>query len=300
MFNINKLEITIDELDDELFIEKNCSVHLLRLDKIHPVISGNKIFKLYYFLKEATRQNLKVITFGGAYSNHLAATAAACREYGLVCVGIVRGEKPSTLSSTLTYCLSQGMTLEFVSREDYKKKDRVFSQQYLQLKYGDHVLIPEGGFSEEGIKGAEVIYSYITNEKYTHICCAIGTATTFAGLIKAAASSQQVIGFSALRKLDIEPRLIYLLKNSSQKNYSLIEDYHFGGYAKKTNELIDFMNAFYDHHAIPLDFVYTAKMMYGVYDLLRKNYFPKGSKIVCVHTGGLQGNCSLQPGVLNF
>ncbi len=191
------------------------------------------------------------------------------------------------------------MQLEFIGRSGYKEKENKHFLEELHSKFGEYILVPEGGFGDDGVKGAAAIYEYI-EEAYTHICCAVGTGTTVAGLITAAHQFQQIIGFSALKNFDFEKRILYLTNNLSFKNYHFIYDYHFGGYAKKTNELINFMNAFYDKYIIPLDFVYTGKMMYGIFDLINKNYFAEGSKIICIHSGGLQGNSSLHPGVLNF
>jgi len=293
--------IRIDLLQQELLDESKISVSMLRLDLIDPVISGNKIFKLSYFLDEAKNSPHKlIITFGGAYSNHLAATAFACKKAGIKSIGFVRGEKPKELSHTLLYCLENGMQLEFISRELYKKVNEEEFHAGLAKKFGDHTFIPEGGFSQKGADGAKLICNYFSAEYYSHICCAIGTATTIAGLIKGNDSKAKIIGFSVLKNLnDVEERLAYLGIDSS-KVYSIIYDYHFGGYAKRNNNLISFMNSFFEDNKIPLDFVYTGKMMFGVYDLIEKKYFPEGSNILCIHTGGLQGNKSLPEGMLNF
>jgi len=280
--------------------ELDISVDMLRLDAIHPIISGNKIFKLSYFLEEAKNSSRKqIITFGGAYSNHLAATAFACDNAGLKSIGFVRGEMPEKLSHTLKFCKENKMHLEFISRSNYKKINTPDFLDKLIKKFCTFVLIPEGGFSEKGAEGAMQICDHYNFKNYTHVCCAIGTATTFAGLIKAS-KEETILGFPILKNLDdIEDRLQYLNIPSSKK-YITIPDYHFGGYAKKNAQLISFMNLFYDENKIPLDFVYTGKMMFGVNDLIHKNYFPKGSKIICIHTGGLQGNKSLPQGTLNF
>jgi len=256
---------------------------------------------LYYFLEEAKNSiHKKIITFGGAYSNHLAATAYACKEAGVKCIGFVRGEKPKELSHTLLFCLQNEMQLEFISRESYKKINKENFLQSLKNIYGHHILIPEGGFSQKGANGAKLICNYFNLKNFSHVCCAIGTATTFAGLINGNNNETEIIGFSVLKNLnDIEERLIFLGVEPSKK-YSGIHDYHFGGYAKKNTDLISFINSFYQDNKIPLDFVYTGKMMFGVYDLIEKKYFPEGSNILCIHTGGLQGNNSLPEGVLNF
>lgn len=299
--NPGNLIINIEQLKSELFQEQNLSVHVLRLDAIHPIISGNKFFKLYYFLEEAINSAHKtILTFGGAYSNHLTATAYACMASNIKCIGFIRGEKPLHLSHTLHFCLENKMQLEFMSRDSYKKINEQGFQKDLIKKYGDHTLIPEGGFSFKGVQGAKLICNYFNQKNFTHVCCAVGTATTFAGLIDGSNNETENIGFSVLKNQhDIEERLTFLQVPSSKK-YSVIHDYHFGGYAKKNTGLISFMNFFYKENKIPLDFVYTGKMMFGVYDLVRKNYFSAGSRILCIHTGGLQGNKSLPEGMLNF
>jgi 1-aminocyclopropane-1-carboxylate deaminase len=296
---LNKPFISV--LKAPLYEENNVEISMLRLDEIHPIISGNKLFKLYYFLQEAKiSTHKKIITFGGAYSNHLAATSFACKKSNVACIGFVRGEQPVTLSHTLLFCIENGMQLEFLNRSSYKKiNDSNFLQQ-LTEEYGEHILIPEGGFSLKGVKGAELITRFFNDTNYTHVCVASGTATTLAGIINGRKKDCEILGFSVLKNMnDIDKRLEELEVNTSGQ-FSFIGDYHFGGYAKKTDELISFINQFYELHKIPLDFVYTGKMMFGVNDLIQKNYFPAGSKILCIHTGGLQGNNSLPKGVLNF
>ncbi len=295
------LSIKIESLKNVLHGDRNVTVSMLRLDQIHPFVSGNKIFKLHYFLADAKKSiHKKVITFGGAYSNHLAATAFACNEAGLKSIGFVRGEKPGLLSHTLQCCIENNMQLEFINRASYKEINEEKFLHQLTDMYGEHTLIPEGGFSVQGVNGAALIGDYFNSRQFTHVCCAVGTATTFAGLINAVKNETAVIGFSALKNLhDINERLSKL-KIDERKNYSFIEDYHFGGYAKKTPELISFMNLFYSNNKIPLDFVYTGKMMFGVYDLINKGYFPFSSRILCIHSGGLQGNGSLPEGTLTF
>ena len=299
--DIKQLDVGIDKIENDLILKKNISLSIVRLDKIHAEIQGNKFFKLYYFLEKAIAAKKNIITFGGAYSNHLAAVASACNMFGINCIGIVRGEEPKNLSHTLLFCKQKGMQLEFISRKDYKKKDDEDFKIKLTHKFGDHILIPEGGYNKEGADGAALISGFYRDKDFTHICCAVGTATTLAGVISTSLPSQHVIGFSAIKQLDdFESRIQFLFGNAIHKNYSLNNKYHFGGYAKKTDELILFMNTFYKAFTIPTDFVYTAKMMFGVFDLIKKNYFAAGSKILCIHTGGLQGNLSLPAGILNF
>lgn len=293
--------INIESLNTAVSRKHNVTISVLRLDTIHPLVSGNKIFKLHYFLDEAIRSlHKQIITFGGAYSNHLAATAFACKVKGLKSIGIVRGETPPGLSHTLLFCIQNGMQLEFISRTSYQKINSDEFRNGLTKKYSDHILIPEGGFSRKGAAGAKLITGYFNSKNFTHICCPVGTATTFAGLIMGCEYGAALTGFSVLKNLnDIDVRLKELHVDAG-KRYSCNGDYHFGGYAKKTTELIAFMNTFYKDNKIPLDFVYTGKMMFGVYDLINKNYFPPGSNILCIHTGGLQGNESLPRGTLNF
>lgn len=292
---------TISLLKENLYQEHKVEVSMLRLDEVHPVISGNKLFKLYYFLLEAKKYpGKKIITFGGAYSNHLAATAFAAKASNLSCIGMVRGEKPVQLSATLLFCIQNGMELKFLSRQSYKKINEEGFAEELQKDLGDHILIPEGGFSLQGASGTSLISGYFDKDYYTHVCLAVGTATTFAGVINSSKESCETVGFSVLKnRNDIGTRL-HRLRADITKKFSFTDDYSFGGYAKRTEELISFINHFYHQHHIPLDFVYTGKMMVGVNDLVGKNYFPPGSKILCIHTGGLQGNISLPKGTLNF
>ena len=273
---------------------------MLRLDLVHPVISGNKIFKLRYFLEEALATGpRKIVTFGGAYSNHLAATAYACRQLQLSCVGFVRGERPATLSPTLQSCLDEGMQLEFTDRQVYRQLAGGKHPRVLAEQFGPHILVPEGGCSPMGMAGAATIWKLIGPDAYSHICCAIGTATTFAGLVGSSPGAA-IVGIPVLKGMKDVPQRLAALGVTANTPHALVDGYHFGGYAKKDTILLEFMNGFYDRHGIPLDFVYTGKMMFGVLDLVRKDYFPRGARVCCIHSGGLQGNCSLAPGELRF
>ena len=299
--DIKDIKPEINIIENKFIKKKNISLSILRLDKIHPNISGNKYFKLYYFLQKALLLKKKIITFGGAYSNHLAATAKACNISQIECIGIIRGERAKNISHTLSFCEEQGMKLQFINREEYKKKDTEYFKLELSENFGEHILIPEGGYSKDGVNGSGLIANFYNHHNFSHICTPVGTATTLAGLINVSLPSQKIIGFNILKNItDINYRLKFLLDHNHTNNYYLIDDYHFGGYAKKTNELIAFMNRFYDEFSIPTDFVYTGKMMFGVLDMINKNYFSAGSNILCIHTGGLQGNQSLKKGILNF
>ena len=299
-------EITLKDppivsLKSELFDRKGLHLSMLRLDQIHENIPGNKLFKLIYFLQEAKKLPAKkILTFGGAYSNHLAATAFACSQLNIDSIGIVRGEKSHSPSPTIQFCEKHGMKLQFISREDFRNINEKSFLEKLGKIYGEHVLVNEGGFSTRGKEGAALIQHFFSDKDFSHICLPVGTATTFSGLVDGNEKETNILGFGVLKNMHDIAKRFRELKVSASKKYTFINDYHFGGYAKKNPELIAFMNQFYDENKITLDFVYTGKMMYGVYDLIRKNYFAKGSNILCIHTGGLQGNDSLRVGTLNY
>lgn len=293
--------INVDELKSDLLLEKNVQLMVARLDKIHPVISGNKLFKLHYFVKEAKLYQRPVVTFGGAYSNHLVATAYACKMAGLACTGIVRGEVPKTLSSTLLRCRQLGMHLEFISREKYSAIANQSSTLIIEGIEKNALIIPVGGFHSDGAKGAALIMDSLHKHQPNFICMAIGTATTLAGVLQAALPGTEIIAVPVLKNFsDISQRLIHLNGKADYNNLHIWDDYHFGGYAKKTPELLDFMNELYKTHQVPTDFVYTAKLLFAVMDKIKNNWFPQNSKILCLHTGGLQGNHSLPGGSLVF
>lgn len=296
---LNSIHSEFDELEDDLFTKKELKVFISRLDKIHTVISGNKLFKLHYFIEAAIQSTHKtILTFGGAFSNHLVATAYACKKNGLKCIGVVRGEKPGTLSNTLLQCREYGMHLFFISRDMYKNISQQEIPDFLPLK--EAIIIAEGGYCRQGAMGASLIMDKLEKINATHICAPVGTATTISGLLMKAKISQKIIGVPVIKNMkDLNERVYFLTGNNSPEPV-IFEDYSFGGYAKKTDELINFMNVFYTKHRIPTDFVYTAKMMYAVMEKIKNGFFPPLSRIVCLHTGGLQGNSSLAKGVLVF
>ncbi|MBC7888183.1 MAG: pyridoxal-phosphate dependent enzyme [Ferruginibacter sp.] len=300
IFPVSK--ISLQRLSDELFDQKQVCLSVLRLDTLHRVVSGNKLYKLHYFLQNALQQSLNgMVTFGGAYSNHLVAMAFACKEAGLKSIGIVRGERPPLLSHTLHACIDYGMTLKFISRQEYSEKEQPGFLKEIKAEYENYLVVPEGGYDPAGSAGAAMIIDLI-NEDCSHICCAVGTATTLAGLLQGIKKEQQIIGIPVLKNMHDIPQRIKFLTNHlfNPQQLKIINDYHFGGYAKKTPALVDWMNLLYQKHQLPTDFVYTGKMMFGIIDRIKKDLFQKGSKIVCIHTGGLQGNLSLPPGTLVF
>ncbi|WP_417352290.1 1-aminocyclopropane-1-carboxylate deaminase/D-cysteine desulfhydrase [Flavobacterium alkalisoli] len=266
----------------------NINLAIKREDLLHPHISGNKFRKLKYNVLEAKRQNAdSLLTFGGAYSNHIAATAAAGKEYGLKTIGVIRGEELADKiksNPTLSFAKDCGMEFVFVSREDYRKKTEEEFIGKLREELGDFYLVPEGGTNQLAVKGCEEILTD-GDEAFDYIACAVGTGGTISGIINTSKPHQKVLGFPAL-KADLS---FDIAKFAQQDNWALITDYHFGGYAKVNEELVAFINDFYAKTSIPLDPVYTGKAVFGVIDLIERGCFPDGSRILMIHTGGLQG-----------
>lgn len=269
---------------------------MLRLDRLHPVISGNKWFKLRFYLEEARAQGKKtLLTFGGAWSNHIHATAAACRIQQLNSIGIIRGEEPAELSATLLQAREMGMQLRFISREQYREK--IIPGD---IAIADCVIVGEGGYGIKGAAGAATILDHANLAAYTHICCAMGTGTMLAGIMNRTPAGIRSLGISVLKNNPALSSQVKALLLHPEQDPVIFHEFHFGGYAKKTPELIQFMNDFYGHTGIPTDFVYTGKLCFAAAALAAKNYFPPGSKLLLIHSGGLQGNRSLDKGTLIF
>ncbi len=295
--------ISLDSWNHPEFQKNELNIDVLRLDKIHPDISGNKWFKLKYYLERARNSNKqKIISFGGAYSNHLLALAAASAINGFSSIGYIRGEKPRELSHTLQAASVYGMELCFLSRWDYDKKKKSAVARSADENESDSLLIPEGGTGMDGISGAEEILSLVSLNRYSHICCAVGTGTTLAGIINSAGDNHKIIGVSVLKGTSgFEPLNTFQVKNSERlNNVQMIHSAHFGGYAKKNQALIDFMNQVFSESGIPTDFVYTGKLFFSIYHMIAEKAFTSGSRILIIHSGGLQGNLSLAPGLLQF
>lgn len=269
--------------------KRRISLFIRRDDLLHPVISGNKYRKLKYNLQEAARQGEDtLLTFGGAYSNHLAATAWAGREGGFKTIGIVRGEEFSvkaTFNPTLTKAQEQGMHLKFVTREAYREKETNAYLAVLRAEFGPFYHLPEGGTNALAVKGCEEILS-AADAHFDFICCAVGTGGTLAGLINASTEGQQVLGFPALKGTYLQKDICSFVR---KRNWRLINDYHFGGYAKINEPLVAFINNFRDTTGIPLDPVYTGKLLYGLTDMIGRGVFAPGTRILAIHSGGLQG-----------
>ncbi len=260
-----------------------------REDQIHPFISGNKFRKLKYNLEEARTFGFKtLLSFGGAFSNHITAVAFAGKEFGFNTIGVIRGDElveKIEYNPTLQFAEQCGMRFKYVTREVYRNKTAEHFIEELRAEFGDFYLLPEGGTNALAVKGCEEILTE-QDKDFDYICCSVGTGGTVSGLINCSKPGQQILGFSSLKgdflKEDIG-------KFVEKKNWQLITDYHFGGYAKINEALISFINEFKSKNQIPLDPIYTGKMMLGIFDLVEKGFFPKGSKILAIHTGGLQG-----------
>jgi 1-aminocyclopropane-1-carboxylate deaminase len=286
-------------LDDPLLAAFGVNLYLKRDDLLHSEVSGNKWRKLKYNLQEATNQQQeRLLTFGGAYSNHIYATAAAGRMFGFETIGVIRGEENLPLNPTLQFARDCGMQLHYVDRTTYANKYQWEFLESLSDQFGSYYLLPEGGSNSFAVKGcAEIIPEIDFN--FDYICCACGTGGTLAGLAASLSIGKKAIGFSSLKGGEFLEREVkqvlkayrhaFDLEAQRLINYQIITDYHFGGYAKTSAELIQFIQRFERHHGILLDQVYTGKMMAGIYDMIQQGRFEPGSTIVALHTGGLQG-----------
>lgn len=293
--NINNIYIQ----DIKELCGNTLSISILRADLIDPVVSGNKWFKLQFYVRDAIEAGKTTLaTFGGPYSNHIVATSKYGTTMGLQTVGFIRGEKPTSLSPTLTDAMENGMTLHFLSRQNFLNPKKIISQN----QDPSWAWIPEGGYGIQGAEGASTLLTIQNTQSFDTIICAVGTGTMMAGLIKAAAPHQKIIGISVLKNnLSIDAEINALLTSKeSKKNFEIIHGYDFGGYAKHTQALIKYMNDTYKNLELPLDFVYTAKLMYAAEDLASKGKFEPTSKILLIHSGGLQGNRSFKKGTLLF
>lgn len=274
----------------ERIFPQNISLEIKREDLLHPFISGNKYRKSKYNLQQATIENHQVLlTFGGAFSNHIAALAFAGKEYGFKTIGIIRGDElreKINENPTLKFAQECGMYFEFISREEYRLKNDDNFIRKLRQKFGNFYLVPEGGTNELAVRGCQEILTDV-DSKFDFVCCAVGTGGTLSGIINSALPHQKVLGFPALKGDFLKDEIRKFVTN---ENWELISEYHFGGYGKVNAELISFMNQFYFENKVPLDAIYTAKMVFGVINRIENNYFPENSKILLIHTGGIQGN----------
>ena len=272
----------------EIPLEKNIRLFLKREDLIHPHISGNKYWKLFYNINsylEPKPENPFIITFGGAFSNHIAATAALGKKFQLKVLGIIRGEELQNKwqeNPTLKLAHENGMEFRFVTREAYRNKESL--TQILQKEFPEALIIPEGGTNDRAVEGIQYMLNSET-KSFDYLCTAVGTGGTVAGISKFAEENQQVLGFKVVDDDSLYNRVVEL---SKRNNCKLIEA-HDGGYGKISDENIRFINVFKEKYGIQLDPIYTGKMMRKIFELIDNNYFPDGSKILAFHTGGLQG-----------
>tara|TARA_R100001369_G_scaffold92890_1_gene140923 strand:+ start:1920 stop:2846 length:927 start_codon:yes stop_codon:yes gene_type:complete len=277
------------EVDLSILSKKQVTLVVKREDLLHPFISGNKYRKLKYNIMEAKQRGLDtILTFGGAYSNHIAATAYAGNLYGIKTIGVIRGEELSEnwmLNPTLAEAHRHGMDFRFISREAYRRKSETSFLELLDKDLGPYYLIPEGGTNVLAVKGCEEILTP-QDRDFNVLCSSVGTGGTLAGIINSSLSYQRIIGFPALKgdflKKDIR-------NFTAKENWEINTDYHFGGYAKVSEALIEFINYFKEKTNIPTDPIYTGKLLFGILDLVKNDYFIPGTKILAIHSGGLQG-----------
>lgn len=291
------------QIDNDITQNAGVEMFVLRLDLMHPWVNGNKWYKLKYNLLEAKEKNFKtLLTFGGAYSNHIYATAAAGKLFEFHTIGIIRGEERLPLNPTLNFAVQQGMQLVYCDRTSYRQRHTTELHAQLRERYGEIFIIPEGGCNLNGVRGCTEILQEAGD--FDVVCVACGTGTTFAGILLSLCQNQRAIAFPVLKNGEFLQSEIHTLlqnylaadlpaPNNSLTPWELICDYHFGGYAKVNDDLLLFSQQFTQTHGIPLDHVYTAKMFYGVVNLLNQGYFYSGDRLLLIHTGGLQGNTIL-------
>ena len=292
---LNYRSTPLMQFKDSRIQELGINVLIKREDLNHPFISGNKWWKLKYNLDEAIRQKKNtILTFGGAYSNHIFAAAAAAKECGLKSIGIIRGEENLPLNTTLSFAKENGMELHYISRNEYRDKDNPDFIQELHQQFGDFYLIPEGGTNSLAVKGcAEFAEQELLKIEFDHVLLPVGTGGTIAGLICGLPSEKNIMGVSVLKdggflQQEIE-NLISSYNSKSYTNWSVLTSYHHGGYAKVTPELLTFIKEMKEKHSLPLDPVYTGKLMWAVIKEIERGALKKGSTVLVIHTGGLQG-----------
>lgn len=283
-----------------LDVPQDVNLFVLRLDAIDLYSGGNKYFKLKYNLQEFKRSGYeRLLTFGGAWSNHLAAVGSHAAEIDREIIAVVRGDEARDHSDTLVLCRAQGVKIHFVTREAYRRRHNADYHEELRELFGDFYLLPEGGSNDLAVKGCREIVDHI-HVDFDVVCCPVGSGGTLAGISTALANGQRALGFVALKGAGyLEEAIVKLIESYTRgvtvtKNFQLNHDYHFGGFARVTPELLRFKKAFEERYGFQLDYVYTAKMFYGIFDLLQKGYFKPGTTVVAIHTGGVQGNAGFE------
>ena len=288
----------LEEINDKFLKERKISLYLLREDLNHVALSGNKWHKLKYNILEARKlKKNTLLTFGGAFSNHVYATAAAGKIFNFRTIGVIRGEEHLPLNPTLSFAKENGMELYYMDRTSYPKKDSNEIIEDLKRRFGDFYLIPEGGTNELAVKGCSELIDKIDLD-FDFVCCPCGTGGTLTGLISGLNGKSNALGFAVLKGASfLRENVQLLLKKSGGEllnNWAINLDYHFGGYAKIDRELLNFVNDFYAITKIPIEPIYTGKMLFGIYDLISKGFFEQGTRIIAIHTGGLQGLSGLR------
>lgn len=291
--NLINLNTPILKIEDSIIKDTGIKLFIKREDLNHPELSGNKWYKLKYNLIEAKEKGYNtLLTLGGAYSNHIYATAAAGKIFGFKTIGIIRGEEHLPLNPTLSFAASTGMKIHYVNRKIYREKHSAEFINQLRKKFNGFYLIPEGGSNELAVKGVSEIISTIELD-FDYVCCACGTGGTLAGLVAGLKGKKKVLGFSVLKGgsflLNNVEKLVYDTVRKKYSNWDINLDFHFGGYAKINSELLWFIKRFKEISSIPVEPIYTGKLLYGVYNLILNHFFDKNSKILIIHTGGLQG-----------
>lgn len=274
-------------------------VDLLRLDLLHPIVSGNKFYKLRHYIEFALAKGVSTVaSFGGPYSNHIVALAYTAKEAGLKSIGYIRTNADEPMTPSLKEAKAYGMELVYSGRTDFQSKKEAILQS--SEANTDCYFIDEGGYGIVGAKGAATILTENNTTQYDYIICAVGTGTMLAGIINAAEPNQKIIGIPVLKNEgSIESEINALLEDKNRP-YTLLHQFHQGGYAKTNPMMLDFMNRLWDAEKIPTDVVYTSKLLFGVGQLIKENYFEKNATILVIHSGGLQGNRSLPEGSLKF
>jgi 1-aminocyclopropane-1-carboxylate deaminase len=274
-------------------------VDLLRLDLLHPIVSGNKFYKLRYYIKFALAKGVSTVaSFGGPYSNHIVALAYTAKEAGLKSIGYIRTNSDEPMTPSLKEAKAYGMELVYLGRMEFQSKKTSILQSSEAMT--DCYFIDEGGYGIVGAKGAATILTENNTTQYDYIICAVGTGTMLAGIINAADPRQKIIGIPVLKNEGSIDAEINVLLEDKNRPYTLLHQFHQGGYAKTNPMMLDFMNRLWDAEKIPTDIVYTSKLLFGLEQLIKENYFEKDASILVIHSGGLQGNRSLPEGSLKF
>ena len=282
-----------------LSFSQSQKVDLLRLDLLHPIVSGNKFYKLQFYIAAAIENGVsKVASFGGPYSNHIVALAYTAKEAGLKSIGYIRTNADEPMTPSLKDAKAYGMELVYLGRTDFQSKKASILQSSEAMT--DFYFIDEGGYGTIGAKGAATILTEQNTVHYDYIICAVGTGTMLAGCINAASPNQKIIGIPVLKNEGSIESEINALIEDKNRTYTLLHQFHQGGYAKTNPMMLDFMNRLWDTEKIPTDIVYTSKLLFGVEQLIQENYFEKDASILVIHSGGLQGNRSLPAGSLKF